>query len=316
MRISTFGYVGKQGVKNIWRNKMFSLASIATMSACIFLFGLFFSIIVNFQHIIKTAEEGVAITVFFEEDATDSEKKAIGKALEARKDVAEVKYISAEEAWEEFQKQYFADNPELAEGFKNDNPLASSDNYEVYMKTAEDSKSLTARSRSLSETQKELVSYAQKLDGVREVNKSDVVAKMLSSVNTLVAVISIAIIIILLGVSIFLISNTITIGITVRKEEIGIMKLIGATNFFVRAPFIVEGVVIGLVGSLIPLILIYYMYDTVVQYIIGRFSVVQSLFAFVPAKEIFAVLIPLSAGIGIGLGLIGSLLTTRKHLKV
>ena len=96
MRISTFGYVGKQGVKNIWRNKMFSLASIATMSACIFLFGLFFSIIVNFQHIIKTAEEGVAITVFFEEDATDSEKKAIGKALEARKDVAEVKYISAE----------------------------------------------------------------------------------------------------------------------------------------------------------------------------------------------------------------------------
>ena len=93
MRISTFGYVGKQGVKNIWRNKMFSLASIATMSACIFLFGLFFSIIVNFQHIIKTAEEGVAITVFFEEDATDSEKKAIGKALEARKDVAEVKYM-------------------------------------------------------------------------------------------------------------------------------------------------------------------------------------------------------------------------------
>ena len=105
MRISTFGYVGKQGVKNIWRYKMFSLASIATMSACIFLFGLFFSIIVNFQLIIKTAEEGVAITVFFEEDATDSEKKAIGKALEARKDVAEVKYISAEEAWEEFQKQ-------------------------------------------------------------------------------------------------------------------------------------------------------------------------------------------------------------------
>ena len=167
MRISTFGYVGKQGVKNIWRNKMFSLASIATMSACIFLFGLFFSIIVNFQYIIKTAEEGVAITVFFDEDATDSEKKAIGEALESREDVAEVKYISAEEAWEEFQKQYFADNPELAEGFKNDNPLASSDNYEVYMKTSEDNKSLTARSRSLSETQKELVSYAKKLDGVK-----------------------------------------------------------------------------------------------------------------------------------------------------
>ena len=95
MRISTIGYVGKQGVKNIWRNKMFSLASVATMSACIFLFGLFFSIIVNFQYIIRTAEEGVAITVFFEEDATDAQKDAIGEALESRDDVSEVRYVSA-----------------------------------------------------------------------------------------------------------------------------------------------------------------------------------------------------------------------------
>ena len=316
MRISTFGYVGKQGVKNIWRNKMFSLASIATMSACIFLFGLFFSIIVNFQHIIKTAEEGVAITVFFEEDATDSEKKAIGKALEARKDVAEVKYISAEEAWEEFQKQYFADNPELAEGFKNDNPLASSDNYEVYMKTAEDSKSLTARSRSLSETQKELVSYAQKLDGVREVNKSDVVAKMLSSVNTLVAVISIAIIIILLGVSIFLISNTVTMGITVRKEEIAIMKLIGATDYFVRAPFVVEGIVIGLIGAAIPLGILYALYGKIVMYISDKFSFISNMMKFLSVNEIFHNLIPVALILGVGIGFIGSRITIRKHLRV
>lgn len=298
MRISTFGYVGKQGVKNIWRNKMFSLASIATMSACIFLFGVFFSIIVNFQHIIKTAEEGVAITVFFEEDATDSEKKAIGKALEARKDVAEVKYISAEEAWEEFQKQYFADNPELAEGFKNDNPLASSDNYEVYMKTAEDSKSLTARSRSLSETQKELVSYAQKLDGVREVNKSDVVAKMLSSVNTLVAVISIAIIIILLGVSIFLISNTVTMGITVRKEEIAIMKYIGAKDFVVRSPFVIEGLIIGIFGAAIPLVLLYFLYDKAVQYIMVKFSILENIITFLPVSDCISDLTPDRCGNG------------------
>ena len=81
MRISTFGYVGKQGVKNIWRNKMFSLASIATMSACIFLFGLFFSILVNFQYIIKSAEEGVAITVLFNDDATEEQKKEQEKLL-------------------------------------------------------------------------------------------------------------------------------------------------------------------------------------------------------------------------------------------
>lgn len=95
MRISTIGYVGKQGVKSIWRNKMFSLASIATMSACIFLFGLFFSILVNFQYIIRSAEEGVAITVFFDEEATDEQIQKIGEELKARDDVSEVKYISA-----------------------------------------------------------------------------------------------------------------------------------------------------------------------------------------------------------------------------
>ena len=126
MRISTLGYVGKQGVKSIWRNKMFSLASIATMSACIFLFGLFVSIIVNFQYIIRSAEEGVAITVFFDDDVTEEQIKAIGEDLEARDDVAKVTYVSADQAWEDFQKDYFGDNPELAEGFKDDNPLAGS----------------------------------------------------------------------------------------------------------------------------------------------------------------------------------------------
>ena len=180
MRISTFGYVGKQGVKNIWRNKMFSLASIATMSACIFLFGLFFSILVNFQYIIKSAEEGVAITVFFNDDATEEQKKEIGEQLESRDDVSEVKYVSADDAWAEFQKEYFGDNPELAEGFKDDNPLAGSDNYEVYMKTVKgDNKDLIAKSKSLSATQQDLVKFAQSLDGVRQVNKSDVVANTL-----------------------------------------------------------------------------------------------------------------------------------------
>ena len=96
MRISTLGYVGKQGVKNIGRNKMFSIASIATMSACIFLFGLFFSIVLNLQHFVKTAEEGVAITVFFDEDATESQIEEIGKELRSRDDVLKVEYVSAE----------------------------------------------------------------------------------------------------------------------------------------------------------------------------------------------------------------------------
>lgn len=317
MRISTFGYVGKQGVKNIWRNKMFSLASIATMSACIFLFGLFFSILVNFQYIIKSAEEGVAITVFFNDDATEEQKKEIGEQLESRDDVSEVKYVSADDAWAEFQKEYFGDNPELAEGFKDDNPLAGSDNYEVYMKTVKgDDKDLIAKSKSLSATQQDLVKFAQSLDGVRQVNKSDVVANTLSSVNMLVAYVSIAIIAILLGVSIFLISNTVTTGITVRKEEIAIMKYIGAKDFVVRSPFVIEGLIIGLFGAAIPLALLYFLYDKAVVYIMEKFSILKNIITFLPVGNVYIYLLPIGLAMGIGIGFLGSYFTVRKHLRV
>ncbi len=317
MRISTFGYVGKQGVKNIWRNKMFSLASIATMSACIFLFGLFFSILVNFQYIIKSAEEGVAITVFFNDDATEEQKKEIGEQLESRDDVSEVKYVSADDAWAEFQKEYFGDNPELAEGFKDDNPLAGSDNYEVYMKTIKgDNKDLIAKSKSLSATQQDLVKFAQSLDGVRQVNKSDVVANTLSSVNMLVAYVSIAIIAILLGVSIFLISNTVTTGITVRKEEIAIMKYIGAKDFVVRSPFVIEGLIIGLFGAVIPLALLYFLYDKAVVYIMEKFSILKNIITFLPVGNVYIYLLPIGLAMGIGIGFLGSYFTVRKHLRV
>ena len=317
MRISTFGYVGKQGVKNIWRNKMFSLASIATMSACIFLFGLFFSILVNFQYIIKSAEEGVAITVFFNDDATEEQKKEIGEQLESRDDVSEVKYVSADDAWAEFHKEDFGDNPELAEGFKDDNPLAGSDNYEVYMKTVKgDNKDLIAKSKSLSATQQDLVKFAQSLDGVRQVNKSDVVANTLSSVNMLVAYVSIAIIAILLGVSIFLISNTVTTGITVRKEEIAIMKYIGAKDFVVRSPFVIEGLIIGLFGAAIPLALLYFLYDKAVVYIMEKFSILKNIITFLPVGNVYIYLLPIGLVMGIGIGFLGSYFTVRKHLRV
>ena len=317
MRISTFGYVGKQGVKNIWRNKMFSLASIATMSACIFLFGLFFSILVNFQYIIKSAEEGVAITVLFNDDATEEQKKEIGEQLESRDDVSEVKYVSADDAWAEFQKDYFGDNPELAEGFKDDNPLAHSDNYEVYMKTVKgNNKDLIAKSKSLSATQQDLVKFAQSLDGVRQVNKSDVVANTLSSVNMLVAYVSIAIIAILLGVSIFLISNTVTTGITVRKEEIAIMKYIGAKDFVVRSPFVIEGLIIGLFGAVIPLALLFFLYDKAVVYIMEKFSILKNIITFLPVGNVYIYLLPIGLAMGIGIGFLGSYFTVRKHLRV
>ena len=151
MRFSTIGYCFQQGFKNIWRNKLFSLASMATMSACIFMFGIFFCIVQNFQHFVKSAEEGVAITVLFDEGTTEDQIMAIGQDLTKRAGVSEVVYVSADEAWKSYQKQYFQGNEELADAFVNDNPLANSANLEIYMKDIS--------------LQDDLVTYIESIDG-------------------------------------------------------------------------------------------------------------------------------------------------------
>lgn len=292
----------KQGVKNIRRNKMFSVASIATMAACIFLFGLFYSIVVNFNYIVEKAEEGVAITVFFNEDTTKEQKDTIGAQLKKEDGVLKVNYVSADAAWNKFKDQYFGESSDLAEGFKSDNPLVNSDNYEVYLSDVS--------------KQKDVVSYAKSLDGVRKVNKSDVVAKTLTSVNKLVGYVSVAIIAILLAVSIFLISNTVTMGITVRREEIAIMKYIGAKDGFVRAPFVIEGLIIGAVGAVIPLVLLYFMYDKAITYIMTKFSLLNNIVDFLPVATVYRTLLPIGIALGVGIGFVGSFFTIRKHLKV
>ena len=302
MRISTIGYQTKQGFKNIGRNKMFSIASIATMAACIFLFGIFFSIVTNFRYMVQKAEEGVAITVFFDEEATDAQIKKIGDELKSQNGVLKVNFVSADEAWDSFKDEYFGDAKELADGFKDDNPLSGSDNYEVYMSDVS--------------KQKDVVSYAEKLDGVSKVNKSDVVAKTLTSVNRLIYYVSIVLIGILLAVSIFLISNTVTMGITVRREEIAIMKYIGAKDGFVRAPFIIEGLVIGLIGAVIPLVILYFVYDKAVAYVMTKFSLLNNIIEFLPVTTVYRTLLPVGLILGVGIGFIGSAFTIRKHLRV
>lgn len=302
MKISTLGYSFRQGLKNIKRNKLFSLASIATIVACIFLLGLFYSIVVNFQHMVEKAEESVCVTVFFDEGMEETQIEQIGEEIKQRVEVSEILFTSAEEAWENFKVDYFAENPELADGFKEDNPLADSANYQVYLNDVS--------------MQPALVTYIKNLDGVRQVNYSEITASTLSDFSRLAGYISAGVIIILLLVSIFLISNTITIGITVRKEEIKIMKLIGATDFFVRSPFIVEGILIGVIGAIIPIVILYFVYSNAVRYVISQFQTISSTFTFLPVNEVFVVMAPAALVIGAGIGLIGSRITIRKHLHV
>ena len=299
MRISTFFYTLKQGIINIFRNKWFSLASVATISACLFLFGLFYAVITNFQSIVKSAEEGVSVTIFFQPGTTEEQIMDIGSKIEARDEVSKIEYTSPEQAWEYYKENWIPE--EFSDGFP-DNPLENSASYAIYMK---DISQQTA-----------LVDYLSSIPEIRTVNQSELAASTLTGVTALVAYVSAGIILILLLVSVFLISNTVTIGISVRKEEISIMKYIGATDFFVRAPFVIEGILIGVFGSALPLGTIYVLYNKVVEYIGTKFSVLSGLLNFLPVNTVFSTLAPVVVAIGVGIGFLGSFITVRKHLRV
>ena len=299
MRISTFFYTLKQGVINIFRNKLFSLASIATISACLFLFGLFYAVILNFQNVVRTAEEGVSVTVFFKDGTTQEEMEQIGAQIRARDEVSEAKFISADEAWAEWAPENIGED---YNEIYTENPLEGMDNYEIYMNDVS--------------KQESLAGWLESIPQVDNVRHSEIAATTLTGVNALVAYTSVGIIAILLAVSVFLINNTVMIGISVRKSEIEIMKYIGATDFFVRSPFVIEGILIGLIGSLLPLGLIYVLYKKFIDYVMIEFPSLTGLMQFLPVSEIYRTLLPVCLGLGAGIGFLGSFITVRKHLRV
>lgn len=303
MNLNSLRYQIWQGVKNIGRNKMFSVASVATMTACIFVFGIFFAIILNINAVIRDLEERVGVTVFFDEGLPEEQILAIGEEIGGIPHVSGTTYTSAEEAWERYKSEYFGDDPSLAEGFKGDNPLADSASFTVTVDYIEN--------------QPDVVAAISALEGVRRVNHSSAAIQKLARLNELLTYVSIAVIAVLLIVSVILIANTISMGISVRKEEISIMKLIGATDAFVRAPFVVEGLLLGLIGSVIPLAVLFGAYDYLVGGAMRRFGVLGAMKGMLlPTQDVFGYLVPVGAALGIGIGLAGAVITVRKHLRV
>ena len=304
MRISTFWYCFKQGIINICRNIWFSLASTAIISACIFLFCVFFSVITNVQHMVVTAESTMGITVFFEESLSGAEIQEIGEKIfrEKNTEIKDMKFISAEAAWEEFRSEYFGENTDLAAGFAEDNPLAGSASYEIYLYEIAD--------------QGPMVSYLQNVAGVRKVNYSNSAVAGLSSFNKILTLLCGVILSMLLAVAVFLISNTINVAAEFRKNENKIMRLIGATNFMIRAPFVVEGTLLGLMGAAIPLGAMFFLYNSAVEFVMERFQLLSGIIQFLPIAEVYPMMLLVSLALGGGLGFVVSFMTIRRHLRV
>lgn len=297
--IRSFFYCLKQGIRSIFHNGMFSLASIGTIAASLFLLGLFFFVTANVNYVMKEAEQNVGVTVLFVEDCPESKIQAIGEEIKKRAEVSEVVFISAEEAWENYKKEHL--NEELAATFGEDNPLEDSASYKVYLNDVS--------------MQGVLVRFIEGLDGVRRVNALEGVAESLEGINQIVTLISAVIILVLVAVAVFLIRMTVATGISVRKEEISIMSLIGATDFFVRSPFVVEGIILGLCGALVPIGILHLIYSKVIEYLSGEYQSVFHKMSFLSEEQIFTGLTPLLIGIGVLIGWFGSAMTTRKQLR-
>lgn len=307
--MSSLLYCIRQGFANIRRNLLFSMASMATVSACVFLFCLFYVLSMNIREVTLKAESSIGISVFFEESAGEAEKEEIRSRIQATGLVRDIRYISAEEAWSNFQKQYFGeDEAGIAAAFEGDNPLSDSDSFEVFSRELED--------------QPVLAGIIAELPGVRRVSYANSLISALKRLNQGVRILALAITAVLLLISVFLIRNTISVAAEVRRRETEIMKLIGASPFMIRAPFVVEGMVIGTLGAAISVGLTALIYTYIGNSLRERMALMMDpgilgeIFRLLPLKTLMPGMLLAGLVLGTLMGLVVSFLTIRRHLKL
>ena len=295
-------YVLKTGFKNLGNKKLFSFASIGTIASSVLVFCIFFVLAANIKGLIEKVETTVGIQVFFDSNLSEDEIQDLANNNFITDDVKSIKFKSSNEAWEEFKVEYFDNKAELAAAFEDDNPLSNSASYEILLNDIT--------------KQYDYVNYLKNIPGVRQVNYSNVLIDTLSSLNIGISTFSLVLIALLLVIAMILISNTINLASQFRKKENEIMKLIGATNFMIRAPFVIEGFFIGLFGSIIPIVIICVLYNYLMRLLMENTPFLVNIFTPIELINIA----PIMALIGVVgscfLCMLVSFFTIRKHLKV
>lgn len=295
-------YVFKTGFRNLGNKKLFTFASIGTIASSVLIFCIFFALATNIKGLINKVETTVGIQVFFDNGLTEDEIKNIANEKFMTEDVKSIKFISSNEAWESFKKDYFDDKAELAEAFEDDNPLANSASYEILLNDIT--------------KQYNYVNYLKSIEGVRQINYSNVLIDALTKINIGISTFSIVLIVLLLVIAMILISNTISLSSQFRKKENEIMRLIGATKFMIRAPFVIEGFFIGLFGSLIPVIIVSLSYNYIMKIVVERASFLSNIFTPVNLIIIAVPMAIIAVSVSSVACIFVSFFTIRKHLKV
>ncbi|MCR5004806.1 MAG: permease-like cell division protein FtsX [Clostridiales bacterium] len=303
MRIRTIKNCVKDGVHSIVRNGLMSVASIGTISACLFILGITYCIVMNAQQFVRNLDSSLGIVAFLQPDVAEADAVAYAAELQARDSVKKATYISPEEAWNTF-KNSLQDgiNEDLLAELDNDNPLSNSANIEIYMAN--------------SKAQKELVKELQSNDMIRLVRYSKKAADLMGSFSRFTTYVGLALMVVLMLIAVLLIANTIELSVYIRRREINIMKYIGAKDSFIRLPFVVEGMLLGFLGVIIPSAVIYFGYQYFVKIATENFTSMSYLINFVDINTLMKGLLPVFVVLGVVVGMIGSLVSIRKHLKV
>ena len=295
MRLYNISYFMREGIHSIFTHRLMSFAAMSVITACLLLMGSFTLVATNIDRLLGDIEEKNKIVAFVEDTYTEEESRALEEEILAVPEVASVEFMTKTEALEDF-KEDFGDESELLDGLDERNPLR--DRYTITLHNIE-------------ETQKAADSL-RKIEGVAKVSARSDISDKVVQVRDVVTIVCAALVLILVLVSIFIISNTVNLTMFNRREEIAIMKMIGATNGFIRFPFVIEGLLIGIAGAAVALLLQWFVYEYIVASALSGISFIPTL----PFKDCVGFISAIFFGTGILVGGVGSVITLRKFLKV
>ncbi|MBQ7046608.1 MAG: permease-like cell division protein FtsX [Oscillospiraceae bacterium] len=301
MKLSGLRYLTKQGFENVWKNKMMAFASFCVLLVSILLIGLSTLLFININSIIGETESKNEVIVFLDQDITQAETDEMRGQLESMENVKKVTFYSKDEAFESM-KESMAEYKEIFDSLGDDNPLV--DSFRIKIKNIS----------KISET----VALFEGLDNVYSISAPYDFANILTELRKILTLIATAIIISLAIVSMVIISNTTKASVFARRNEISIMKYVGATNAFIRIPFFVEGMITGIFAGLVATLITWVSYDALIELLNEKVNIISIIGAgtLTPFSEIFTKVILAYVLSGALVGALGSMLSTRKHLNV
>lgn len=298
MKYNVISYFLGEGFRNVFKNKKSTFSCLGVMCATMFIFGLFFSVSKNINNIITEVEDAQAIRVFALNEATQEEIDTLGKQISEVNGVNSVTPKTSQDAYNEMRES-LGDRQDVMDTME---PSAFSASFVV-----------TLTDLDLNEEVQENI---EKLDNVKRITSSNQTIATLSKVGKWIKILTGALLGILIIISIFIISNTIKLTVHARRKEISIMKYVGATNGFIRTPFMIEGIIIGLVSSILSLGIIGVLYNAIVSKLMASDTIQTIGVSILSFNNLFTEIVAVYLILGIGIGILGSSISMRKYLDV